>query len=172
MAKRLLGSLERRALSGLMFSMLLIVPVAAAPAAANPPEERGIRDVDFSVDCDGDGQDDLLRHDYGWFQWLSDDHLKAHFVVTYANDNGATWTYQDNGMARWFEKDGEWFMSLSGRGGATPSDLEGEGEWFVTWSGHIVIVNGELGDDQYQEGLMRVGTSQGNIDDLACAALT
>jgi hypothetical protein len=75
------------------------------------------------------------------------------------------------GMTRLFEKDGEEYLSMSGRWGATFPDAV-TGDWTITWFGHLVIADGELGDDQDVEGDMRVGTTKWNINDLACEKLT
>jgi hypothetical protein len=132
----------------------------AAPAFAAPPKVIGTVDDDgFEVNC---GAETILRDRHGWYGLIqSVDHVsKYHIAIVYTNEGGETWRYMDTGLFRSFEVDGDPYVSLSGR--STNVGPDGTG-----WVGRWVF------NDAPDGGLVSLtGNAQGDIDLVACEALT
>ena len=86
-----------------------------------------------------------------------------HFVVTYTNVDGDTFTYRDVGPDRsYVDSDGNFVFTITGR----PGDPLSEG---FSLRGHVVITvnpDGDVIDVSVQ------GNQGSHPDDAACAALT
>lgn len=132
----------------------------AAPALAAPQNVDGtVSETGVEVDCAGET---LLRDRHGWFGLIQNvDHVtKYHIAIVYTNDDGRQWRYMDTGLIRWFEVDGDSYISLSGRStNVGPGDSGWIGRWVFNLApdGGLVSLSGH--------GL-------GDIDDAACDALT
>jgi hypothetical protein len=75
----------------------------------------------------------------------------------YSNAGGTTWTYIDTGVIRTFERDGDLYVSLSGR--SVNVGPAGTG-----WIGHWEI-------NTLTNEVWRAGLGVGDIDQLACGLL-
>lgn len=96
----------------------------------------------------------------GWIG-LPSDHAQAgyyHLAWVYSNAEGQTWTFIDTGALRFFERDGDPYVSLTGHSRDVGPDGTG-------WYGHYEV-NLTTGD------VSRFGHGLGEaIDQLACDRL-
>lgn len=149
--------------------------VAVAPAGAAPEDGGGnqfvvVFDDVFPVDCGAAGVIEL--HVGGWlkgreFQGGGTRNVELvvfHIVLTYTNQDGATFRYVDVGPdLSYIDKDGNFVVTVTGRPGGT-NGASLQGRWVLVFdaplpSGNLISI-----------------TSHGNLgptsDELACDALT
>jgi hypothetical protein len=146
--------------------------LAIAPAGAAPDDGNGnqfVVEVDevFPVDCGAGGT--IEGHAVGWFKGRefqgggnrNIELIVFHFVVTYTNEDGATFRYIDVGPDHsYIDNDGNFVITITGRPGSSNG---------ASLQGHWVLVFDAAGN------LISI-TSHGNLgptsDELACDALT
>jgi hypothetical protein len=75
----------------------------------------------------------------------------------YSNADGNVWSYIDTGVVRVFERDGELYVSLSGRSVNVGPDDTG-------WVGHWEL-------NTVTDEVWRAGLGVGDIDQLGCGVL-
>jgi len=133
----------------------------AVPTAtvATPPEDRVTIVGPFvdEVDCDGESITRAMR---GWVGIPADADTPTFYHLTwdYSNAGGAVWQYVDTGLIRTFVRDGDLYISLSGRSINVGPDETG-------WIGHWEL-------NTVTEEVSRAGLGLGPIDGLACRPLT
>jgi hypothetical protein len=133
------------------------VPIASA---GGPPADRVtvVGPIVDAIDCGGAS---ITRTGSGWVGIPASvdlDPIHYHLTWVYSNAAGNEWTYIDTGLIRTFERNGDPYVSLSGR--STNVGPDGTG-----WVGHWQL-NLSTGD------VLRAGLGVGGIDQLACASLT
>lgn len=132
----------------------------STPADGNGNKFVFAIDENLPVDC---GSDVLNLHAEGWAQFklftgAGNRNIELdvwHIVLTYSNSAGETWVHRDVGPDHWyFDQDGNLIVSITGRS---------------TWSGVIghVVFNFTTGEAE-----LVAGNAFGNVDAVACAALT
>ena len=142
-----------------MSAVIAMMVGLAVPASADPKNVGGTLDESgVEIDC---GTEKILRDRQGWFGLIQKvDHVtQFHIRITYTNQDGDTWRYQDTGQVRFYEVDGEAHESLSGH-----STNVGPGN--TGWYGHWVF------NIDQNTVVSLVGAAQGDIDQAACDALT
>lgn len=147
--------------------------VLAAPAGAGPPANGngnqfvGVFDDTFPVDCGAAGMIEV--HVDGWFKGRefqgggnrNIELVVFHIVLTYTNEDSATFTYIDVGPDHsYIDKDGNFVATVTGRPGGT-NDSSLQGHWVIVFdpAGNLISItpHGNLGPSS---------------DELACDALT
>jgi hypothetical protein len=130
-----------------------------APADGNGNKEVVQVDEDFTVNCDGG--EILDANTSGWFQVRSfnppNRNLELavfHAVISYTNSAGETFTFRDVGPDRLYMDNGNLIIAITGR--STGSGVIGHFVFNIS-TGEVELV---------------AGIEFGNVDDLACAALT
>ncbi len=124
-------------------------------------------DINTPVTCSSG--EVINRNDFGWAQYRvfgppnNRNVLLGifHDVITYTNADGDTFVWRDVGADRYYIDDGHLFVSITGR--STASGNINRDEIVV---GHCVLnlTTGEV--------VFLAGNEFGNLDDLACDALT
>ena len=149
-----------RGLRVLAVSVVLLVGlIGAVPSASagGPPEDRVITigPIVEEVNCDGGT---ITRTVSGWVGLPADvAPIYYHLTWVYSNTEGNVWTYIDTGLIRTFQRDGQLYVSLSGR-----STDVGPGD--TGWVGHWEL-------NTVTNEVSRVGVGVGEIDQLACNML-
>ena len=142
----------------LLFAMLLTLGTAGT-ALADPPADR-VSGIDEVADVTCEGGAVLVRERSGWVGLPTGQDLDLnyfHIAVTYANEDGDTWMFQGTGLIRFYERQGDEYISLSGHS----DNIDDGNGWYGHWE-----LNFTTGD------VKLVGSARGNIDDAACDALT
>lgn len=139
--------------------VVLVGLIGAVPTASagGPPQDRvTIGPIVEVVDCDGES---ITRTETGWTGGPAaiGNPSTYHITWTYANAEGKVWTYIDTGVRRVFERDGELYVSLSGRSVNVGPDGTG-------WVGHWQL-------NTVTNEVWRAGLGVGEIDHLACGVL-
>lgn len=160
-----------RTLLGIAVAALALT-VAVAPASGAPDDGNGnqfvvVLDDVFPVDCGAAGAIEV--HVAGWFKGKefhgngnrNIELTVFHIVLTYTNDDGATFGYIDVGPDHLsVDKDGNLVLTITGRPGATEgSSLQGHWVLIFDSAGNPISItpHGNLGPTS---------------DELACDALT
>ena len=150
--------------------LLAVVPASAAPNDGNGNQFVVVVDETVPVDCGAGGT--IEGHASGWFkgrefQGGGNRNIELtvfHLVLTYTNEDGATFRYIDVGPDHsYIDNDGNFVITITGRpGGSNGASLQG----------HWVLVF----DAPPPAGNLISITSHGNLgptsDELACDALT
>jgi hypothetical protein len=140
--------------------VVLVGLIGAVPtvSAGGPPEDRVVHigpDV-VEVQCDGAS---ITRTETGWvgLPGKVGNPTHYHLAWVYSNADGAAWRYIDTGLIRTFERDGDPYVSLSGRSVNVGPDETG-------WVGHweMNLSTGEV---------WRAGLGVGDVDQRACSVL-
>jgi hypothetical protein len=134
--------------------------LAQAPADGNDNKTVLTFDVDFPIGCNGG--ETLLANFAGWtqillFQQPSNPNVELnvfHAVLTVSNAAGETFVFHDVGPDHYYLDGGNLIVTVTGR--STASGV----------IGHVVF-NLSTGQVELEAGL-----EFGNVDDLACEALT
>ncbi len=144
-----------------------LAPVAlGAPADGNGKKFVFEFDEDIPDAYECGGGEWLDIHFGGWFQGQEfqgkgNRNLELavfHVVLTFSNDEGDSFVYNDVGPDRaYFDKDGNFVVTITGR----PGNVSDEG---FALNGHAVVVNGDLEWFAGKKGPI--------AEDQACAALT
>ncbi len=150
--------------------LLAVVPASAAPDDGNGNQFVVVLDDVFPVDCGAAGMIEV--HVGGWFKGRefqgggnrNIDLIVFHLVLTYTNEDGATFRYIDVGPDHsYIDKDGNFVLTVTGRPGST-NESSLQGHWVLVFdapppAGNLISI-----------------TSHGNLgptsDELACDALT
>jgi hypothetical protein len=144
----------------------LVSPATDDPVFAQVPADGNGNKLVFSVDEDfpvGCGGGEILVGNVaGWFQVRVFDQPSNrnveldvfHLFITYTNSAGETFSFHDVGPDRFYIDDGDLIVAITGR--ATSSGV----------IGHVVF-NISTGEVE-----LIAGNEFGNVDDLACEALT
>jgi hypothetical protein len=141
-------------------AVVLIGLIGAVPtvSAGGPPDDRVtvVGPIVDEVDCDGES---ITRTVAGWLGIPAEADTPFHYYLTwaYSNAEGDDWTYIDTGLIRTFERDGDLYISLSGR-----SINVGPGD--TGWVGHWQL-------NTVTDDVWRVGLGVGQIDHNACTVL-
>jgi hypothetical protein len=150
--------------------LLAVVPASAAPNDGNGNQFVVVVDETVPIDCGAGGT--IEGHASGWFkgrefQGGGNRNIELtvfHLVLTYTNEDGATFRYIDVGPDHsYIDNDGNFVITITGRpGGSNGASLQG----------HWVLVF----DAPPPAGNLISITSHGNLgptsDELACDALT
>jgi hypothetical protein len=150
-----------RRLNALVVGIALLVGLFGAVSTASaggPPESRVtiVGPIVDEIDCGGES---ITRTGSGWLGIPAgaDVPLFYHLTWVYSNAEGNTWTYIDTGLVQFFERDGDLYVSLSGR--STNVGPDGTG-----WVGHWE-------QNTSNNDVWRAGLAVGYVDQLACTAL-
>jgi hypothetical protein len=139
---------------------LLVGLIGAVPSASagGPPEDSVITigPIVEEVNCDAGS---LTRTQMGWVGLPADAETPTfyHLTWTYSSADGKVWSFIDTGLVRTFERDGDLYVSLSGR-----STNVGPGD--TSWVGHWELTT-------VTSDVLSVGVGFGDIDQLACNVL-
>ena len=157
---------------GIVVAAIALLVVAAPAGAGAPSDGNGnqfvvVLDEVFPVDCGAAGT--IEAHVGGWFKGRefqgggnrNIELLVFHIVLTYTNEDGATFRYIDVGPDHSsIDKDGNFVLTVTGRPGGT-NDASLQGHWVFVFdpAGNLISVtpHGNLGPTS---------------DELACDALT
>lgn len=147
-----------RALSAAVVAVIGLVGTVPAAGAAGPPEDlvTVVGPIVETVDCDGTS---ITRTISGWvgLPTSADVPTYYHLDRAYSDADGNTWSYIDTGVIRTFERDGDVYVSLSGR-----SVNVGPGD--TGWVGHWEL-------NTFTNEVSRAGLGVGDVDQLACSVL-
>jgi hypothetical protein len=147
-----------RALSAAVVALIGLVGTVPSASAAGPPEDlvTVVGPIVEAVDCDGSSITTTIS---GWvgLPTSADVSTFYHLDRTYSNADGNTWMYIDTGVVRTFERDGDVYVSLSGR-----SVNVGPGD--TGWIGHWEL-------NTFTSEVTSAGLGAGDVDQIACSLL-